>query len=101
VADKFTEAFFYLLYGIAGTLLTLQLLNKIDPMKKKESIEYFLPALLLVTGFCFLSFAMVLKILDGVNTKFFLRAGFTILLAGAFSGLCILIDKKTELRSRS
>jgi len=63
-------------------------------MEKKEIREFSIPAMLLVTGFCFLSFALVLRILDGVSMKFFRRTGFIIFLSGVLTGVHILIDKK-------
>ncbi len=70
-------------------------------MEEKEMGEFSLPALLLVTGFCFLTFALVLRILDGINMKLFLRIGFITFISGVSTGVCILLDKKTEQRSGS
>ena len=63
-------------------------------MDEKEKEEYFLTDLLLVTGFCFLSFTMALRILDSVNMKLFLWIGFITFVSGVLTGTCILIDKK-------
>jgi hypothetical protein len=67
-------------------------------MKEKEKKEYSLPTLLLVTGCCFLLFAIFLRILDGVSVKFFLRTGFIIFVSGVLTGTYILMHKKTEQR---
>lgn len=69
-------------------------------MEEKEMREFSLPTLLLVTGFCFLSFALVLQILDGVNMRLFLWIGFIIFVSGLLTGVYILIDKKTKQRSK-
>ena len=70
-------------------------------MEEKEMREFSLPALLLVTGFCFLSFALVLRVLDGVNMKLFFMIGFITFVSGFITGVFILIDKKAEQRSKS
>ena len=64
-------------------------------MEKNEDREYSLPTLLLVTGFCFLSFALGLKIFDGLNMKLFFRIGFLIFISGILSGVYIFIDKRS------
>ncbi len=65
-------------------------------MEEREGRAFSLPALLLVTGFCFLSFAQVIKILDGIHTQFFLVTGLTSFVLGVLTGVCILIDKKQK-----
>jgi hypothetical protein len=68
-------------------------------MEEREIKGFNLMVLLFVTSFCFTSFAQVLRMLDGVDMKFFLRIGFITFVSGVFIGLCVLIDKKTEHRS--
>ena len=63
-------------------------------MEEKEVSIFSLTALLLVTGFCFLSFALALKILDGVTNKLFIWTGIICLASGVLTSLCIFIDKK-------
>jgi hypothetical protein len=67
-------------------------------MEEKEMEGFSLTTLFLVTGFCFLSFALALRILDSVTNKLFLWIGFITFVSGVLTGTCILIDKKTEQR---
>lgn len=69
-------------------------------MEEKENIEFSLPALLLVTGFCFLSFGLILKILDGVNMTLFFRIGFITFASGILTGV-YFIAKRTERNQHS
>ena len=70
-------------------------------MEEKEIRGFSIPALLLVTGTCFLLFTLALRILDGVIMKFFLETGFLTFLAGVITGVFILIRKKPQERSIS
>lgn len=65
-------------------------------MEEEVKSEFFLTALLLVTGFCFLTFALSLRILDGVNSKFFLWFGIITFMAGVLTGAFMLFEKKAE-----
>ena len=65
-------------------------------MEEKDIRGFSIPALLLVTGTCFLSFALVLKILDGVIMTFFLDTGFFTFLAGVITGVGIVTRKKSQ-----
>jgi len=63
-------------------------------MEEKNISAFSIPALLTVTGTCFLSFALALKILDGVIITFLLDTGFLTFLAGVITGVFIMIRKK-------
>ncbi|HMK27909.1 MAG TPA: hypothetical protein VK483_17880 [Chitinophagaceae bacterium] len=65
-------------------------------MEEKNIRAFSIPALLLVTGTCFLSFALLLKILDGVIMTFFLDTGFLTFLAGVIAGVFIMIRKRSK-----
>jgi hypothetical protein len=70
-------------------------------MEEKEMKKFSFMALPLVTGFCFLSFALVLKILDGINNKFFLWIGLITLASGILTGFFNKFVNKTRKQSRS
>ena len=61
-------------------------------MDAKKMYGFFLVAL--VTGLCFLSFDIFLKIVDGVNSKFFLWTSRIAFISCLLTGFFIFIDKK-------
>lgn len=63
-------------------------------MDEKKGGDFFLTDLLLVTGFSFLSFALGLRILDGVSMRLFLWIGFITFFSGLLTGVVVLIEKK-------
>ena len=63
-------------------------------MEEQIKNEFSVPALLLVTGTCFLSFDLALSILDGVNSKFLLWFGLITLMAGVLTGTIVCFGKK-------
>ena len=67
-------------------------------MEEDNKEEFSFPTLFLVTGSGFLAFAFTLKILDGVNIKFFLGFGLMTFIAGLITGAGLFLIKKTEKR---
>ncbi len=63
-------------------------------MEEEVKIKFFLPALLLVTGLCFLAFDLALWILDGVNMTFFLWFGLITFMTGLLTGVFTMFEKR-------
>lgn len=70
-------------------------------MEEQQDIKSFsLAALLLVTGFCFLLFTLLLRIADGVSTRLFLWIGIVTFVAGLLAGGATL-RSRTNKKNKS
>ena len=65
-------------------------------MEEKEMKGFSLMTLFLVTGLCFLSFTLFLRIIDDIIIKNFLWIGLITFSLGLLTGADILIYKKTK-----
>ncbi len=63
-------------------------------MEEIEEKDFSLPTLLWVTGFCFLSFTLLIRILDGVIITFFMWFGLATFVSGSLSEAVILLTSK-------
>jgi hypothetical protein len=70
-------------------------------MEEEEMKKFSLMALLLVTGFSFLLFGFVLRILDGVDTRLFMGFGLITFISGVVAGTYVLVNKKKRQRKVS
>jgi len=69
-------------------------------MEEKEIKEFTLPALLLVTGICFLLFDLFLRITQSAGNKLFLCIGIITLSCGVVITASVLINYANKAKSK-
>jgi hypothetical protein len=62
-------------------------------MEEKHAREFYLTYFLLITGFSFLLFTLMLNIVDGVYIKLFFWIGLIALALGLLTGANILVNR--------
>ncbi len=61
-----------------------------------DGIDFSIAAFLLVTGFCFLSFTMILRLLDGIFIISFLLFGLTTFILGLLTAAAMFLGRKKK-----
>ncbi len=61
-----------------------------------DDIDFSIAAFLLVTGFCFLSFTMLLRLLDGIVVLPFLWIGLTTFILGLLTAAALFSGRKKK-----